>query len=126
MEKTIKSWFNLMIVVILLPIIISGCTNQFEGKDNIDHKWDYRPMITKENFVYGDTGKVDNTMPQESILLGVIESRVSQTEPMVKGKPYFVSNSLPMETKVYGNEQSEEIIYVDYNDCFVKYELIEK
>lgn len=126
MEKIRKSLFYFIIGVIILPILIAGCTNQLDDKDNIDQKWDYRPMISKQGFVYGDTGKTINTLPEEFILLGKIENKVSQTEPMVKRKDYFVSNSLPIETDVYGNEQLEGVIYADFNGSFIKYELIEK
>lgn len=58
--------------------------------------------------------------------IGKTERRVSQTAPMVKGRTYFVSNSLPVETNLYGFERSEEIIYADINGSFMLYELIEK
>lgn len=98
----------------------------FNDKDNIYQKWDYRPMISKQGFVYGETGKTINTLPEGFILLGKIENKVSETEPMVKRKDYFVSNSLPIETNVYGHEQLKEVIYADFNGSFIKYELIEK
>ena len=92
----------------------------------MDQKWDYRPMISKQGIVYGETGKTINTLPEEFIILGKIEDKVSQTEPMVKRKDYFVSNSLPIETDIYGHEELEEVIYADFNGSFIKYELIEK
>jgi len=124
--KIRKSLFYLIIGAIILPILIAGCTNPSDDKDNIDQKWDYRPMISKESYIYGDTGKLINTLPEDFIYLGKVEEKVSQTEPMVKGKTYFVSNSLPVDTDIYGYEQLEETIYIEFKDSFIRYELIEK
>lgn len=126
MDNRRKSLFYLILLIFTLSAVIAGCTIQSEDKDDTDQKWDYRPMISKENFVYGDTGKIEQTLPEGCILLGKTERRVSQTAPMVKGRTYFVSNSLPVETDLYGFEQSEEIIYADINGSFMLYELIEK
>jgi len=126
MVKIRKSSFCFIIGVIILPILITGCTNQLEDINNTDHKWDYRPMISKESYIYGDTGEIKNTLPEDFIYFGKVEEEVPQTEPMVKGKTYFVSNSLPVYTHIYGHEQLEEIIYLEFNDSFIKYELIEK
>lgn len=126
MLKIRKSLFCLIIGAIILPILIAGCTNQSDDKDNMDQRWDYRPMISKESYIYGDTGKVKNILPEDFIYLGKVEEKVSQTEPMVKGKNIFVSNSLPVDTGIYGHEQLEEIIYIEFNDTFIRYELIEK
>ena len=59
MDKRRKPWFYLILVIITLSLVIAGCTTQSEDKDNTDQKWDYRPMISRENFVYGDTGKIE-------------------------------------------------------------------
>ncbi|NCC78119.1 MAG: hypothetical protein EOM07_00760 [Clostridia bacterium] len=126
MDKRRKPWFYLILVIITLSLVIAGCTTQSEDKDNTDQKWDYRPMISRENFVYGDTGKIEQTLPEGFMYIGKTERRVSQTAPMVKGRTYFVSNSLPVETNLYGFERSEEIIYADINGSFMLYELIEK
>lgn len=126
MDKRRKPWFYLILVIITLSLVIAGCTTQSEDKDNTDQKWDYRPMISRENFVYGDTGKIEQTLPEGFMYIGKTEHRVSQTAPMVKGRTYFVSNSLPVETNLYGFERSEEIIYADINGSFMLYELIEK
>ena len=125
-DKRRKPWFYLILVIITLSLVIAGCTTQSEDKDNTDQKWDYRPMISRENFVYGDTGKIEQTLPEGFMYIGKTEHRVSQTAPMVKGRTYFVSNSLPVETNLYGFERSEEIIYADINGSFMLYKLIEK
>lgn len=126
MVKIRKSLICFISVLIILPILIAGCTDNLVDNDNIDQKWDYRPMISKEDYIYGDTGKVKNTLPEDFIYLGIVEEKVSQTETMVKGKTFFVSNSLPVDTDIYGHDQLDEVIYADYNGSFIRYELIEK
>lgn len=126
MVKIRKSLICFISVLIILPILIAGCTDNLVDNDNIDQKWDYRPMISKEDYIYGDTGKVKNTLPEDFIYLGIVEKKVSQTETMVKGKTFFVSNSLPVDTDIYGHDQLDEVIYADYNGSFIRYELIEK
>lgn len=126
MVKIRKSLICFISVLIILPILIAGCTDNLVDNDNIYQKWDYRPMISKEDYIYGDTGKVKNTLPEDFIYLGIVEEKVSQTETMVKGKTFFVSNSLPVDTDIYGHDQLDEVIYADYNGSFIRYELIEK
>lgn len=126
MVKIRKSLICFISVLIILPILIAGCTDNLVDNDNIDQKWDYRPMISKEDYIYGDTGKVKNTLPEDFIYLGIVEKKVSQTETMVKGKTFFVSNSLPVDTDIYGHDQLDEVIYADYNGSFIRYELIDK
>lgn len=126
MVKIRKSLICFISVLIILPLLIAGCTDNLVDNDNIDQKWDYRPMISKEDYIYGDTGKVKNTLPEDFIYLGIVEEKVSQTETMVKGKTFFVSNSLPVDTDIYGHDQLDEVIYADYNGSFIRYELIEK
>lgn len=126
MVKIRKSLICFISVLIILPILIAGCTDNLVDNDNIDQKWDYRPMISKEDYIYGDTGKVKNILPEDFIYLGIVEEKVSQTETMVKGKTFFVSNSLPVDTDIYGHDQLDEVIYADYNGSFIRYELIEK
>lgn len=126
MLKIRKSLFYLIMCIIILPILIAGCTNPSDDEDNMDQKWDHRPMISKESYIYGDTGKVINTVPEDFIYLGKVEEKVSQTEPMVDGKTYFVSNSLPVDTGIYGHEKLEDTIYIEFKDSFIRYELIEK
>ena len=126
MVKIRKSLICFISVLIILPILIAGCTDNLVDNDNIDQEWDYRPMISKEDYIYGDTGKVKNTLPEDFIYLGIVEEKVSQTETMVKGKTFFVSNSLPVDTDIYGHDQLDEVIYADYNGSFIRYELIEK
>lgn len=126
MRKFRKSSLCFIVGLIILSILIAGCTNQVDDKDDTEQQWDYKPMISKENYIYGDTGRIKETLPEEFVYLGKVEDRVSQTEPMVKGRAYFVSNTLPINTGIYGNKQSEEIIYAEYNDSFIRYELIEE
>lgn len=126
MVKIRKSLICFISVLIILPLLIAGCTDNLVDNDNIDQKWDYRPMISKEDYIYGDTGKVKNILPEDFIYLGIVEEKVSQTETMVKGKTFFVSNSLPVDTDIYGHDQLDEVIYADYNGSFIRYELIEK
>lgn len=126
MVKIRKSLICFISVLIILPLLIAGCTDNLVDNDKIDQKWDYRPMISKEDYIYGDTGKVKNTLPEDFIYLGIVEEKVSQTETMVKGKTFFVSNSLPVDTDIYGHDQLDEVIYADYNGSFIRYELIEK
>lgn len=126
MVKIRKSLICFISVLIILPLLIAGCTDNLVDNGKIDQKWDYRPMISKEDYIYGDTGKVKNTLPEDFIYLGIVEEKVSQTETMVKGKTFFVSNSLPVDTDIYGHDQLDEVIYADYNGSFIRYELIEK
>lgn len=74
MEKIRKYLLYFIIGVIIVSVLIVACTNKLDDKDNKDQKWDYRPMISKEGYVYGETGKLINTFPEEFILLGKIES----------------------------------------------------
>lgn len=121
---------NLLIVAVIsaifLSIVIVGCTQQVENKDDKVQQWDYKPMISKESHVYDDTGNTKESLSEDWILLGKVEEEVSQTEPMVKGKVYFVSNTLPVKTEIYGNKKDGKTIYAKYNDTFIKYELNEE
>ncbi|MBM7614345.1 hypothetical protein [Alkaliphilus hydrothermalis] len=125
-----KKHQNLLMVVvisaILLSIVIVGCTQQVENKDDKGQQWDYKPMISKESHVYGDTGNTKESLSEDWVLLGKVDEKVSQTEPMVKGKTYFVSNTLPVKTEIYWNKKDRKIIYAKYNDTFIKYELNEE
>ncbi len=126
MIKLRVSFFCYIVGLIILSISIVGCSNQLGNNDDIEKQWAYKPMISKENYIYGDTGRLKEILPEEFVFLGKVEDRVSQIEPMVKRKAYFVSNTLPINTGIYGNEQLEEIIYAEYNGSFIRYELIEQ
>ncbi|MGF7059711.1 hypothetical protein [Brassicibacter mesophilus] len=124
-----KKLQNLLLVVIsaiLLSTVSAGCVRQLGNEDAEGQQWDYKPMISKESHVYGDTGNTRESLPEDFVLLGQVEEEISQTEPMVKGKTYFVSNTLPIKTEIYGNKQNERTIYAKYNDIFIKYELNEE
>ena len=55
----------------------------------------------------------------------IIDQEVSQTEPMVEGRKYYIANDLPVGTEVYKSEEPE-VIYAKHNDTFIKYGLMEK
>jgi hypothetical protein len=105
--------------------VITGCTEQ-KILDHDNQQWDYKPMISKNNDIYGDTGRIEKSLPETFVLLGTIKEKVSQNEAMVHGKSYYISNTLPIGTSIYGNTPLDEIIYAKYNGALICYELIEQ
>lgn len=120
-----KRNFSTMVLIymVLLSIILTGCNKHRHIGDTEEILWDYKPMISIDNLLYGDTGYIEEKLPNDSLMIGEIEKEVTQTEPMVKDKPYYISNTLPVETKIYGIDKDIDIIYAEFNSIFIRYEL---
>jgi len=110
----------LLILILLLLVIFTGCTSREEVL------WVYRPMISIGDDLFGETGHTKQKLSAEWELVGITKQEVSQTEPMVKGKSYYIANDLPVGTEIYGSEEEPEVIYAKPNDTFIKYELMEE
>ena len=67
-----------IICVLLLSALFTGCSKKEE-------LWDYKPMVSIGNNLFGDTGYTKDKLPDEWVMLGEIEKEVPQYEPMVKG-----------------------------------------
>jgi len=119
-----KTFFYYITCLLILSLLITtGCTNQVDDKDDSDKKWDYAPMVSKENYLYHTTGTVKETLSDDHIFLGKIEKRVPQTEAMKKGKNYFIANAQEVGEKVYGYDKLGKTIYVEGSDgSFYQYE----
>jgi hypothetical protein len=87
--------------------------------------WDYKPMVSIGNNLFGDTGYTKDKLPDEWVMIGEIEKEVPQHEPMVKGETYYVANALPVGTAIYGYKKDANIIYAKFNSTFIKFELME-
>lgn len=113
-------WSMLLLVVgtLVLPVAVTGCEEEA--------KWAYRPMISQESRIYGDTGHTRESLSEDWVLLGEVEESISQVEPMVKGQEFYISNTLPAETELYGTPEDESILWARYNEVFIRYELIEE
>ncbi|WP_026674833.1 hypothetical protein [Alkalihalobacterium bogoriense] len=107
-------------VFILMLLFITGCNEQQEIKAGAD----YKPMISTESEIYGDTGNVENELLNEWKELGEVKQQVSQTEPMILGAEY-ISNTLPVGTKIFADEQQKDFIYAEYNNKYIEYEALE-
>lgn len=113
----------LVAIMLLLLVITTGCTLPGERRSELG---DYRPMIAKEGQMFGESGNAIEVLSEEWVVLGVVDKQVSQTEPMEKDVSYFVSNTLPVGTQIYGNEQNQKMIYAEYNHRFIEYVTIEE
>ncbi len=111
-------------LTILFSLSIAGCSHGLNTK-NEKQQWDYPPMISIGNLVYIDTGDTKDSLAEDWILLGKVEKEVSQTEAMVKENNYFISNTLPAGTEIFGKEKEGETIYAKYNNKFIKYDLMQ-
>ncbi len=119
---TKKRWKVWVLVVGALVLSIAIIVHAQER----ENKWDYRPMISLQNRIYGDTGHTQGTPLEDWVLLGKVGQNVPQTEPMVKGKSHFVSNTLPVGAEIYGDQVDETVIWARHNEVFIRYELIEE
>ena len=113
-----QSIMLLLVGTLVLPVAVTGCEEEA--------KWAYRPMISQESRIYGDTGHTRESLSEHWVLLGEVEKSISQVEPMLKGEEDYVSNTLPVETELYGNPEDESILWSRYNEVFIRYELIEE
>ena len=110
----------ILILIVIFVVIFTGCTSQEEVL------WVYKPMISLDDDLFGETGHTKPKLSDEWELVGVIEREVSQTEPMVKGESYYIANELSVGTEIYGSEEEPEVIYAKHNDSFIRYELMEE
>ncbi len=115
-----KSFILTAIYILLFLITLTGC-----GSDE-ELLWVYKPMISKGDDLFGDTGHTKHKLSDEWDLFGIIEQEVSQTEPMVKGETYYIANELPVGTEIYGSEEEPDVIYAKFNATFIRYELMEE
>ncbi len=116
--KMRRSMLLLVTGAIALAMVVTGCEQET--------RWAYRPMISQESRIYGDTGHTRGSLSEDWVLLGEVEKSISQVEPMVKGEEYFISNTLPVHTQIYGDLEDESILWASYNEVFIRYELIEE
>jgi hypothetical protein len=114
-----------LICVLLLSAVFTGCSEQGVNVNDKDQLWDYKPMVSIGNNLFGDTGYTKDKLPDEWVMIGEIEKEVPQNEPMVKGETYYVANALPVGTEIYGYKKDANIIYAKFNGTFLKYELME-
>ena len=75
---------------------------------------DYKPMIFIQDILYGDTGNVINDLPDNSDMIGVIETVVPQNAPMVKENN--TSNLVQAGSEVYAVPSDSCKIYVRLPD----------
>ena len=70
----------------------------------------YKPMIYVEDNLYSDGGRYLTSLPEGYTHIGNILNLVSDSEPL----PWknFTANYTPMDSEVYYNESSPEVIYV--------------
>jgi len=108
------------ILILLLLVIFTGCNSQEEVL------WAYKPMISKDDDLFGETGHTKQKLADGWEVVGIIEQEVSQTEPMVKDESYYIANDLPVGTEIYGSVEEPDVIYAKYNDTFIRYELMEE
>ena len=109
-----------LILILSLLVIFTGCNSQDEVL------WVYKPMISIDDDLFGDTGHTKQKLSDGWELVGIIEQEVSQTEPMVKGEKYYIANYLPVGTEIYKSEEEPDVIYAKHNDTFIRYELMEE
>lgn len=105
-KKFFKAIIYLPIAIILLHLACS-CDTAIEDFD--EQPVDYKPMIFVNDTLYGDCGVVSSELPSTAVLIGTIEEVVSQTEPMVHKE--FCSNLLPVDSEIYYDVSTPEIIY---------------
>lgn len=96
--KTGWSILLLLVGTTILSMSLTGCVLRPQNDD--DTLWAYRPMISHESRIYGDTGHTRDSLSEDWVLLGEVERSISQVEPMVKGEEYFISNTLPVDTEI--------------------------
>ena len=108
--------------VALLFVILTGCGQRGQEEE----RWVYRPMISINDDLFGDTGYTRDTLSDEWVMIGEIEKEVPQHEPMVKGEEYYVANTLPVGTELYGKEQDSSIIYAKYKEFYIRYEFMDE
>lgn len=118
-----KSFMIVLIFGVLLSIIFTGCNKHRHIGDTEEILGDYKPMISNYNLLYEDTGYTEERLSNDLVLIGEIEKEVIQTEPIVKDKPYYISNTLPVRSKIYGSNKDIDIIYAEFNSIFIRYEL---
>ena len=121
MKEKVRILFTLT-CIILLFVILAGCGQRGQEEE----LWVYRPMISINNDLFGDTGYTRETLSDEWVLIGEIEKEVPQHEPMVKGERYYIANTLPVGTELYGNEQDSSIIYAKYKEFYIRYEFMDE
>lgn len=96
---------------------------EFLYEDKKEQQWDYRPMISLGESLYFDTGKTKTQLSEEWMEIGAIEEVCSSTEPMKMGANRYIANDFSVGTKIYGNGQDLDTIYIDYDDKFIEYVL---
>ncbi len=113
-----NSLLPIILLILLLSIAFTGCSEKEE-------KWVFKPMVSKDNALFGDTGHTKEILSDEWMMIGKIEKNIPQYEPMIKGEKYYISNTLPAGTEIYGSEKDASIIYAKNNNTYIKYEMME-
>lgn len=85
--------------------------------------FDYPPMISFQNFLYFDTGNTHENMNQTWHEISQTQELWPQTNPMKFGENHYISNTLPMGSKIYGQGQNLSSLYVLHEGLYLEYEL---
>lgn len=82
---------------------------------------DYRPMISKKDFLYFDTGLKKSNLSEEWVEIGELSTVIDPSMPMPRGQSYYVANDFLVGNKIYARKQNYETLYVSYENQFYEY-----
>ena len=84
-------------------------------------------MISIENNIYiiSPSGRTSSSLSLKYEKTGEVKKTISMTEPMVKGKNYYISNDLPVGTEIYRDSEDDKTLYAKHDNKYIKYELLE-
>ncbi len=115
-----------VILYLLIIVFVSlGCTQLGDRVNEDQQLGEYRPMISVENQLYGDTGNVIESLSTNFTRVGEVEIQIAQTEPMKKAQTQILSNTLPVGTEIFVDDQNEEFLYANYNNKIHEYQRID-
>lgn len=113
-----------IIMAICIIAMCSACNSSDVQQNELS---DYKPMIYVENNLYGETGKVHNSISDEVSFIGTIEKLVPQDEEMCREE--FSSNAMPLGSEIYLDETNPEIAYVKFlqegKEMYAEYAIIQ-
>lgn len=82
---------------------------------------DYRPMISKKDFLYFDTGIKKKKLSEDWIEIGTISTVIDSSSPIQRGQSYYVANNFLVGSKIFARKQNYETLYVAYENEFYEY-----
>lgn len=118
---------NIVLLLLVVIVVLGVFLWIYAVKNSGPPLGDYPPMVYVQDSLYKETSDMTTVLPNDMIFLDTIKKNVPQNESMPQEN--FVSNVLPIGSKVFWNELDSSIIYIQFSDGtqekYLKYSIVE-